>query len=281
MKDNNLLKTLGPKGALLVTTLHERNQPIFTLGDAQRIAGVSSKTLRKFTANLVNRGVATRLRPGLFILVPFELGKEKEFLGNPFIVGRELASFHVKSKIPYYISHATAMQVHGMTTQPQLVVHVTSTRERPRQTILGTEFRFIYSRQRNMFGATPTLVDQHEKVMVSDLEKTVIDCLGRPDYSGGIAEVAKGMWMRRRDLNPKKLFDYSTRLGIGAVVRRLGYLMEIYEMAPVKQMERLRKKLSQTYALLDPGLPREGKYLAKWRLRLNVSEEELKAIVRT
>ncbi len=106
-----------------------------------------------------------------------------------------------------------------------------------------------------MFGATPTLVDQHEKVMVSDLEKTVIDGLGRPDYSGGIAEVAKGIWMRRRDLNPKKLIDYSTCLGIGAVVRRLGYLMEVYEMAPTETVRSSSEEIIRYVRSFRPRAP--------------------------
>ena len=33
--------------------------------------------------------------------------------------------------------------------------------------------------------------------------------------------------------------------------------------------------------LLDPVLPPEGKFLARWRLRLNVSPEEIQAVART
>jgi len=37
----------------------------------------------------------------------------------------------------------------------------------------------------------------------------------------------------------------------------------------------VHEHLTATYAILDPLLPREGKFLARWRLRLNVDFEEI------
>ena len=113
------LKTLGRQAARLVTELHERGKTLFSHADVLEITGLQPKSARNFVASLVHRGIATRLKPGLFILVPFELGREREYLGNPLVVARELASGR-----DYYISHASAMDIHQMVTQPQLVVYV-------------------------------------------------------------------------------------------------------------------------------------------------------------
>jgi predicted transcriptional regulator of viral defense system len=40
----------------------------------------------------------------------------------------------------------------------------------------------------------------------------------------------------------------------------------------------LQNALTATYNLLDPLLPREGKYLSRWKLRLNVTREEIETI---
>jgi predicted transcriptional regulator of viral defense system len=109
----------------------------------------------------------------------------------------------------------------------------------------------------------------------------VIDGLRQSEYCGGFSEVAKGFWMRQQDMNVKKLVEYALMVDIGAVYRRLGYLLELFETEEIGQLELLRKKLTATYALLDPMLPTEGKFIARWRLRLNVSPEEIKAIIRT
>ncbi|MCK4793099.1 MAG: type IV toxin-antitoxin system AbiEi family antitoxin domain-containing protein, partial [Desulfobacteraceae bacterium] len=126
------LKTLGPQAAKLVTALHERGRPVFRLADVREITGLPESSARSFVRKLVDRGVATRLKPGLFVLVPFELGKERQYPGNPFVVAREIMNGE-----DYYLSHATAMGIHGMLTQPQLVVVVTTPMHRRSLTTLG------------------------------------------------------------------------------------------------------------------------------------------------
>ena len=91
INDNTKLKTLGPQGAYLVGMLHEKGKPVFSNADVRDITGLNPKSARSLMAALVNRGVATRLKPGLFNLVPYELGFEREYLGNPYVLARELA----------------------------------------------------------------------------------------------------------------------------------------------------------------------------------------------
>ena len=95
-------------------------------------------------------------------------------------------------------------------------------------------------------------VTKQESVEISDLERTIIDGLRQPEYCGGVTEVAKGLWMRHQDMQVTKLVDYALRLGIGAVIRRLGYLLELYRIAPENELARLRNALTATYLPLDP-----------------------------
>lgn len=276
LKHNTQMKTLGPQAAQLVTSLHEENKPVFRLEDVQRILGLEEPSTRSLVRKLVNRGVATRLKPGLFILVPFELGKEMEYMGNPLIVARELAGGK-----DYYISHGTALEIHGMVTQPQLVVHVTTLEKHRPIRIMGAEFRFITSGKDYFFGLADHWITKQERIRISDPERTVIDGLRMPEYCGGITELAKGVWIKKQELNDGKLVDYALRMDVGAVVRRLGYIMELYEIGSLKSRNRLRDRLTNTYVKLDPLLPAEGKFLRKWRLHLNVLPDELLSTVRT
>ena len=92
MRKNNHLKTLGPQAAGLIIALHEKRRTIFSVRDVKEITGLAPKSARNFAATLVQRGIATRLKAGLFILVPFELGREREYAGNPYLVAKELAA---------------------------------------------------------------------------------------------------------------------------------------------------------------------------------------------
>jgi predicted transcriptional regulator of viral defense system len=216
------------------------------------------------------------LEPGLFVLVPPELGRATEFAGNPHVVARQLAT-----GADYFISHASAMELHQMVTQPQFVIFTSTTKRVRNRTIHGTEFRFVLVRQEDVFGVTSHWVSKQESVKISDIERTVIDGLHLPAYCGGITEVAKGLWMRRQDMKLGRLIDYALRLGNGAVIRRLGYLLDHYQIAAPDELDRLRRSLTATYAALDPMLPAEGAYVSGWRLRANVSPDELEAVRRT
>jgi predicted transcriptional regulator of viral defense system len=269
-------KTLGPQAAKLVTTLYGRGTSVFHLDDAREITGLGEASARSFVRKLVDRGVAARLKPGLFVLVPFELGMEREYVGSPLVVAREIVD-----GAAYYLSHATAMGIHGMLTQPQLVVTVSSPKARRSVTASGTLFRFVRCRRRHLFGLAEHWAAKQEQVRVSDPERTIVDGLRQPEYCGGVTEVARGLWMRRQDLNVDRLIGYAKRIGVGAVVRRLGYLLETYQMAGAPVLDRLRRGLTATYVRLDPVLPAEGKRLRRWRLQLNVEREELLAMLGT
>lgn len=276
MKHKEALKTIGPQGARLVAELYEQGKPLFTHADVEKITGLRPKSARNFVASLVHRGVATRLKPGLFILVPYEMGRAREYLGSPYVVASRLAG-----GAGYYLSHASAMDIHRMVTQPQLVVYTTATHSIRPRVVMGTEFRFVRCKPEHLFGITGHWVTKSEKVQVSDLERTVLDGLKSTEYCGGFTEVAKGFWMRRGDIDPARMVDYALRLEVGAVIGRLGFLLESFEAAAPDQIARLRKRLTAGYALLDPLLSDEGRFLARWRLRLNVEPDEIAAAVRT
>jgi predicted transcriptional regulator of viral defense system len=269
-------KTLGPRSARLVAALHEAGHAIFNLSDARKLTGLKETSARTLVHKLVGRGIATRLRPGVFQLVPPELGRERDYLGNPYVVAREL----MRGK-PYYLSHASAMDIHNMVTQPQLVVCVTSPKPMRGRSVLGTDFRFIRCKPEHFFGTTEYWVSKQEKVTVSDLERTVLDGLRQPEYCGGVTEVAKGLWIRRTDVDVERLIDYALRLDVGAVIRRLGFLMEIYDHGSTADRQRLGEHVSSAYSLLDPVMPAQGKHLAKWHLQLNVEPDEFRAVIGT
>jgi predicted transcriptional regulator of viral defense system len=270
------MKTLGPQAARLITTLYDENRVIFRLKDIGRILALNDANARNFVRKLVDRGVVTRLKPGLFILVPFELGKETEYAGNPLVLARELVNGN-----DYYLSHGTAMEIHGMVTQPQLVIHVATPKKIRTMHVMGTEFRFIPCKSEWFFGLIHHWVTKQEKVVISDLERTVIDGFRQPEHCGGVSEVAKGIWMRREAIHVNRLIEYALKIDVGAVIRRLGYIMELCEIGSQADRKILLRHLTDTYVRLDPELPAEGKFIRRWRLQLNLPADELLSVVRT
>jgi predicted transcriptional regulator of viral defense system len=246
---------------------------MFTLADVGSITGLSASSARNLVHKAQQRGLVTRLKPGLYNLVPFELGRATEHIGSPYLIARELAG-----TAPYFLSHGTALELHRMVTQPNFTIYVSCTRRVRPQTVGGYDFRFVHITAEQEFGVVKHWVDKERFVMISDMERTIIDGLRHPAFSGGITEVAKGLWMKREVLKAERLVDYAQRFGVGAVVRRLGYLLEHYSLADASMLDSLRDTLTATYQRLDPLLPAEGAFLSRWRLQLNVTPDELDAV---
>jgi len=263
-------KTLGTQAARLTTALYGSGKTVFRLDDVTAITGQSPPSARSFVRALVDRGIATRAKPGLYVLVPSELGAEKTYLGNPYVLAREIIHPH-----EYYLSHGSAMDIHRMTTHPQLAVTISTPAVRRPLWVLGSEYRFVRWRPARSFGIKSVWVTKQEAAQVSDIERTIVDGLERPRYCGGVVEVAAGLWRRRADVDLERLSTYAIELGVGAVCKRLGFILELLELRDAAAIGRLRLQSKGVYVLLDPLLPPEGSYVGRWRVRVNIDPGEI------
>ena len=276
MKGNAAVRTptLGPNSADLLVRLSSAGKGIFSIEDAQAITERSYDLTADLVRKLARKRWLVRLVPGKYLIVPLEAGLEGIPLADRYVIARE-----VLGSVPYYISHYSAMELHQMTTQPVNTVFVTVRRRRKSRVIAGTEYRFVYTSARAFWGWEDTWATPQEQVRVSDLEKTLLDGAVRPDLCGGIGDVGKGLWLRRDDLNEGRLAEYAKRLNHKAASRRLGFLLQTYELGGPETLRTLHAFGKGGYDPLDPTLPDEGPHDSEWRLRINLDPEELRASV--
>jgi len=266
-------KTMKSRSANLISSLYDKQKTRFSIDDVVDITGLDRQSARSFTSKLVIRGLVTHIGPGLYAIVPFDLGISSRFQENPYIVARELVRDNL-----YFLSHASAMDLHQMVTQPQLVIYVTSPHFMRSQTISGAEYHFVRCKKEAFFGFTEHWVSKTDKVIISDLERTILDGLAHPQYCGGISEVAKGLWIQHNEINWDRLLEYATRLDKKVVFNRLGYLLDLYGLATEEFRLVLKGRLSSSFPLLDPLMPKEGPYKSSWKLQINIPPEELDRI---
>lgn len=267
-------KTLGPVSAYLITQLKRTNKSIFRIRDARRILDKDEKATADLLSKLVKRGIVSRLKAGLFMIVPLEA--EKNYLENRYVIAGEIIRPN-----RYYISHASAMAIHGLTTQPVLNVQISSTVRKKEMVVSGIKFSFCRVQPDAYFGIEEKWVTKQAKASVSDLERTIVDCLARPELCGGVPDAAKGIWAAKEKIDYAKLLKYVKKIGIKAVAKRLGFILQLLELSDKNTLAELKKysQSGEDYALFDPTLKKTGKYLREWRLRVNFNPEELKAAV--
>jgi predicted transcriptional regulator of viral defense system len=268
-------RSLSKSSSKLLVRLAEQDRHIFNFAEAHAILGISGAATRKLLGELLKKKWLVQLTRGKYLVVPMSAGEGAEFSENWYVVAKYLTE-----PKHYFLSHYSGMEIHNMTTQPLSTVFISTPHKKREIKALGATFRFVYIDAAKMWGSTDVWATPTEKVRVSDLERTVIDCLNNPRLCGGISEIAKGIYVRQSDLDYSKLLTDVRRFGSKAVAKRLGFLLDLYGLG-TKISSELTSMAGSSYTLLDPSLPASGKHKSNWHLRLNLDPEELKQIVAT
>jgi predicted transcriptional regulator of viral defense system len=182
---------------------------------------------------------------------------------------------------PYYIGYGSAAAHYGLTTQHRrLIILVTPTHLRGRQVGEG-RVRIVNPKPGKFFGFGPVDALGY-KVMMSDREKTAIDCIDRPALAGGVGEAASILAAASRRFDWPKAADYLKRIDSIALVRRFGWVMDhVKADIPAAVRERLLRLAAlgpRTWMGPNPAHKVEDAigYDKTWRLFVNVSSEELR-----
>ena len=76
-------------------------------------------------------------------------------------------------------------------------------------------------------------------------------------------------------VNSAKIIEYGVKIGNSAVLKRLGYLLEVLQLAKKDFLNSLKLRIRPGFSLLDPSMRKKGPYNSRWNVRANLSEEEL------
>ena len=122
------------------------------------------------------------------------------------------------------------------------------------------------------------------RVQMADVEKTVLDALDRPNYAGGLPEVA-GMVLKtvargRSQLNWDKLVDDALRFKSPALVQRLGHLCDVLAVpwsAAAREQLRAQVGRGKFYLGQTSRWGTGGRYDAAWQVVGNIPPSELTA----
>lgn len=268
MINRNKMTGLGSKEAELIATVGRSGRRVFTISEAAKLLGITSLQVSKIVHRLFQKRKLQRIEKAKYLLIPPEAWKEGEYTEEGIIVASQLI-------LPYYLSYWTALSFYGWTEQPSRTIFVATSKIKKPVELQGMKIRFVKLNSNRFFGFEEHWVG-NQKVVVAEKEKTIIDCLDQPRYCGEIVEVAKGLWNGRKELNYVKLLEYSLRMKNGAVVKRLGYLLDILEINKPKIRKELLKNKTPNFAVLDPGHKEStGEPNKEWNLTVNVDPHNL------
>ena len=273
MKD----KYISIQSNQLLTFFNQKDKQYFEFSEAKNaLPNSTNSALKELISDMVKRGLLMRLKKGLYYIIPYEKDAES------FMPDWHLLAEPLTNGIDHYIGYYSALQIHNLITQPSLKEQIVVAKQiKPSElTIKGVNFQFIYHNEKHFFGSKKIWIDSFNKVWCSDLEKTFIDCLFKPDYAGGIVEIARAIYLSKDKINYSKLLEYTEKFNSQAVIKRLGFLLEILDIM-TDITKKLQKRKTASYVVLDTELPKNGKLITRWSVQQNLETETIKSAMYT
>ena len=247
-------------GINLVNQLSKKGNT-FKFIDAQKNWGTNFYVTKVILSRLEKKGWIERIEKGKYMIIP--LGAKKgEYTLHEFVIGSMLVK-------PYCISYWSALHFYGLTEQiPNTVFIQTPSRKKKQELLIfGVKYKIIRINNLKIFGVRKEWIEG-KQIEIVDKEKCIIDCLDKPQYSGGIIEVVKAL--KNEKLDRTKLSKYAEQIGNTGVIRRLGYLCDYLNIRI--ELPEIR---TRNYLLLDPTMVNKGTKNSKWRLVINLNKEIL------
>jgi predicted transcriptional regulator of viral defense system len=241
----------------VILFLDDAEIDIFEISDLANKMQISKTRLQPTLESLVKRGLLSRIEKGKYCRHNFR---------NEYVIANFLAP---DGAVAYW----SALNLHGLTTQFPNTIFVQTPKLKLSKTVFGVNYHFVKVKPSKASGYEKTGYGNHA-FWITNIEKTIVDCFDLPAYNGGYAELIFAL--NKAKLNSKKLIEAVKTVDNIAVIKRLGYLIEVLEKGNLGQfIDFALSCVNDKYNLIDPQSDDNGAFNAKWKLRLNVSEQDI------
>ena len=258
---------LGPREIQLIYTLEKQNLMIFNIADVKSILKTSDASVKNVIYRLKDKHRVIEIERGKYLLAPAKSGVEGYWSEHTFKILNKLID-------TYYVSYWTALHYWGMTEQIPRTIYVVTTKIKKDIEFFGEKIQFVTVVPKKFYGYTTEKIDD-DYFTIATREKTIIDCLDRPAYCGGVAELFKGLWTARDQINFDDLINATKKGNASSVQRRLGYLLEKSDLLKGYEYKKLKGNF-KGFRWLDPSANKKIlHYDHNWGLKVNISEESL------
>lgn len=238
------MESISKRENQIIYEINNREMILFNVRDICRFLSISRNNANRILQRMKRKDLLTTVEKGKYILTDSL---------------KELDIYELASNLyqPSYLAFWSALHVHSMTDQVPRTIFLATTQRKRDLELQGQRLEYITIKNKLYFG-----YEILNRIIVSDREKTIIDCLRHPEYSGGIEHIFKSI---PDDLDMDKLLEYCVKTGSSSVASRLGFLLE---KKGYNFHEDLFISLITTYSRLDPAEKNKNSD-SKWKLYIN------------
>jgi predicted transcriptional regulator of viral defense system len=234
-----------------------QDKSIITTSDALSVIKNNHFSAQELT-RLAKRGYLQKIKRGLYAIVPVE------FIGKSY----QPDKFVVASRItePYAISYYSALELHGKSQSAFNRIYVSSPNRILSFQHQGIEYKGVLTKA--LFGAT-AIVHDGQVIKVMDIERTIIDCLSRPDLVGGVDEFIRSL-EGLSGVNTQRLLEYLAKFDDKSLYAKTGFLLRLFAddwKIQTEVFESIQKHIGLTKYYFPRQLARgTGELVKEWNL---------------
>ncbi len=236
---------------------------LFTLETAAKAMQLPKVKATKVLSRWAKQGWLTRIKQGLYSVVPLESATTEIALDNAWCLVPELFA-------PAYVGGWSAAEYWDFTEQIFRTVCVITERRKQKKlrTIYNISFMVTTVSSDAMFGTKIVWVD-NKKVLISDPHKTIVDMLSDPSLGGGIEHTIDCIreYFKSKQFDPVKMSEYVKRMHNGAIFKRLGFIAEKLLGQDNVFAKLCSENLTQGNAALDKNI-KDTVLVTRWRLKI-------------
>ena len=267
-------RRLSPEESKLAAKWEAEKKIVVRAKDAMDALHSSPDYAYVLLHNLERKHWLERISTGLYQFVPAAYGyPEKIAPANSLVVGAALIE-------PYYFSYYTANSHYGFTTQMPFTLFIATTKKKPKVEWQSVAFKFVTLLKRKFFGYRLERAFDAE-VYMAEPEKSIVDSFDKPQYAGGVEQLARITWRGLAKVDKAKLVDYAIRMESYALIQRLGFIIDslskedLVEPLPSNLRDQLLSHIGIAPIYLDSKKAKTGSFSKDWRVIDNVQKDQL------
>lgn len=228
------------------------SQAIITMDDIKKEIQFESNRFYVIKRLLDNNKIK-KLKSGLYATV-------NPLTTNIFANKYEIATALYKG---VYIGYHSALEFHGFGNQVYSNVYVASNKHYSPVEIDGLEYIFLYS---NYYDGIIEK-EQNSTIRVTELERTLVDCIDRLEISGGLEEVFTAL-SAVNYCDEKKLLKHLEYYNKKFLYKKTGYLFSILRPKYLSEgfFEVCKNKMSMRDDDIREHKSLTWKYVSEWKL---------------
>jgi len=218
--------------------------------------------VNKGISGLIKKGYLHKIKRGKYLIQ--EIPSENPLIRDPYRLGLSL--------FEGYLAFSTALKIYDLIDYENFTIFV-ATANISRVATVGEYIFKAVALGRRAMGIT-----NYRNYYISTLEKTIYDCLIKPQFAGGYAEITKVIYTLK-EIDWNAIRKYIEAYSSNSMSQKIGYILDLLKTETDKEIPReileyleSRVKTKSKLLSIQKSI---GHYNSKWKVLDNLGKENI------